>query len=67
MSMLLVKMSMQNIEFQKYSPSVLVLATFYAATAFLKHSKKWQGELTNKFCTDVRQIIFKMAELEKVH
>lgn len=58
MSMLLVKMSIQNVDYCKYSPSVVVISTLYAATAFLKHSKKNEGPETSRFCTEVRGILF---------
>lgn len=38
MALLLIKMSMQNIQFINYSYSILVLSAIYASTAFLKHS-----------------------------
>ena len=60
MSMLLIKQSIQNIDFCKHSPSVVVIASFYAATAFLKHSKKHEGSQTTSFCTDVRKLIFQI-------
>ena len=58
MSMLLIKMSIQNVDYCKYSPSIVVISTLYAATAFLKHSKKNEGPETSKFCTEVRAILF---------
>lgn len=58
MSMLLIKMSIQNVDYCKYSPSVVVISTLYAATAFLKHSKKNEGPETSKFCTEVRALLF---------
>jgi hypothetical protein len=34
--------------------SIIVVSSIYAATAFLKHSKKYEGEETSKFCAQVR-------------
>lgn len=64
MSMVLIKMSIQNIEFQRYSQSVVVVASLYASTAFLKHSKKNEGPETTKFCTEARRIIFEIVNKE---
>ena len=64
MSMVLVKMSIQNIEFQKYSQSIIVIASMYAATAFLKHSKNHESSDTNKFCTELRRLIFELLHSE---
>ena len=64
MAMLLTKMSMQNVDFCKYSPSVVVIASFYAATAFLKHSKKYEGVQTSLFCSEVRKLIFQLLNRE---
>lgn len=62
--MLLIKMSIQNIEFQRYSQSVVVASSLYAATAFMKHSKKHEGPETTKVCGDVRKVIFDMLAEE---
>lgn len=43
MALLLVKMSLQSIDFCSIPQSIVVLACFFAATAFLKHSTKHQG------------------------
>jgi hypothetical protein len=64
MAMILVKMSIQNIEFQKYSQSIIVIASMYAATAFLKHSKKHESSETNKFCSELRRLIFELLNSE---
>ena len=64
MAMVLVKMAIQNIEFQKHSQSIIVLAAMYAATAFLKHSKKHESSDTNKFCTELRRLIFELLQSE---
>ena len=64
MSMVLIKMSIQNIEFQRYSHSVVVIASLYASTAFLKHSKKNEGPETIKFCTEARRTIFEIVNQE---
>ena len=50
MSLMLVKMSIQCLDFCGYSPSTVVLASLYAATAFVKHSKTYKGEFTTRFC-----------------
>jgi len=55
-------MAIQNNDFTTNSPSILVVAALYAATAFLKHSKKHNSTETNKFCTDARNSIFEMLE-----
>jgi hypothetical protein len=41
-----------------------VLASFYAATAFLKHSKKFNSTETSNFCSEVRKLIFSMLSTE---
>lgn len=50
MAMMLTKMSIQCIDFSAYSPSVVVLASIYASTAFVKHSKTFKGDFTSRFC-----------------
>ena len=62
MGLLLVKMAIQNNEFSRHSPSVLVISAFYAATAFLKHSKKYDSVETSKFCSEARKAIFSIVE-----
>ena len=64
MGLILVKMSIQNVEYCKWSPSIVVLASMYAATAFLKHSKKYECTDTSNFCTEVRKLIFTMLSNE---
>jgi len=64
MSMILVKMSIQNVEYCKWSPSIVVLASFYAATTFLKHSKKFNSAETATFTTEVRKLILKLVSVE---
>ena len=39
MTLLLIKMAIQQVDFSEYSYSTITLSAFYAATAFLKHSK----------------------------
>jgi hypothetical protein len=56
-TLLLIKMSMQCSNFCQYSQSVIVLSSFYAATAFLKHSKKLQCDESNIFVDEARQLI----------
>lgn len=41
-----------------------MISAFYAATAFLKHSKKHEATETNKFCTEARKVIFSILEEE---
>lgn len=41
MALILVKMAIQNVEYTKHSQSVVVASCFYAATAHLKLSKKF--------------------------
>lgn len=60
MALLLVKQSIQNVEYCKHSPSVIVIASFYAATAFLKHSKNFESPITSHFCSEVRRLIFNL-------
>ena len=64
MALLLIKMSVQNVSFCSYSQSTVVLACFYAATAFLKHSKKHEGDDTSAFCTEARRTIFRILQAE---
>lgn len=63
-AMVLVKMSIQNIEFSKISQSIIVIASLYASTAFLKHSKKYESQDTTNFCTEVRRLIFTLLQEE---
>lgn len=65
MSLLLIKMAVQCIDFVHYSYSILVISSIYASTAFLKHSEEHAGEDTNKFINEVRKIIFQIIEEEK--
>ena len=58
MSLLLIKMAIQCIDFVHYSQSILVISSIYASTAFLKHSEDYNGEDTNKVINEVRKIIF---------
>ena len=58
MSILLVKMAVQCIDFVHYSQSTLVIASIYASTAFLKHSEDFGGDDTNKVINEIRKIIF---------
>lgn len=58
MSMLLMKMAIQCIDFAQYSASTIVISSIYASTAFLKNSKYFEGQETNKFIIEVRKIIF---------
>ena len=64
MAMLLIKMGMQNVDFCDYSPSILVISSFYAATAFLKNSKKHGSTETSNFCQDCRKTIFSILSQE---
>lgn len=64
MGLLLVKMAIQNNDFSKHSPSILVISAFYAATAFLKHSKAYDSAETSKFCSEARRVIFSIVEEE---
>lgn len=41
-----------------------MISAFYAATAFLKHSKKHDALETNKFCTEARKVIFNILDEE---
>lgn len=67
MTMMLVKMSLQCIDFCSYSPSILVLAALYASTAFVKHSKTYRGDYTNRFCQNVRRIIFEILQEDLIN
>jgi hypothetical protein len=58
MTMLLVKMSLQCLDFCWYSQSTIVMAALYASTAFVKHSKTYRGDKTNEFVAVIRKIIF---------
>ena len=62
--MILIKMSIQCNDFSSYSPSIVVLASLYASTAFVKHSKTYRGETATTFCTQMRLIIFQLLEQE---
>ena len=64
MGLVLTKMSMQNNDFTKHSQSVIVIASFYAATAFLKHSTSYDMADTSKFCAEARKVIFSMIETD---
>lgn len=43
----------------------MVLSALYASTAFVKHSKQYRGEETNKFCQCIRSIIFDLLLKEQ--
>ena len=58
MCMLLVKMSLQCLDFCAYSPSTVVMASLYASTAFVKHSKTYRGDQTTKWVALIRKFIF---------
>ena len=58
MALMLIKMSMQSIDFINYSNSIIVISSIYASTAFLKHSQEFNGEDTDKFIKEIRKIIF---------
>ena len=40
---------------------MVVIASIYASTAFLKHSKKYEGPETTKFCSEIRKAIFEVV------
>jgi hypothetical protein len=65
MSLFLTKMAIQCADFCPYSPSTLVISSLYSATAFLKHSEEYASEDTDRFCSEVRRIIFCLIEDEK--
>lgn len=64
MAMLLMKMAIQCIDFALYSSSTIVISSIYASTAFLKNSKYYEGQDTNKFIIEVRKIIFQVLDEE---
>ena len=64
MALLLTKMCMQNADYCNLSPSVVVISSFYAATAFLKHSNKYGGTETNIFIAEIRKHIFSILTAE---
>lgn len=64
MALLLVKMAIQNADFLLYSPSILVVSALYSATAFLKHSRNFQGDRTSYLVGEVRKIIFLILQEE---
>lgn len=64
MTLILVKMSLQCIDFSAYSPSVVVLSALYASTAFVKHSKTYKGDFTSRFCQLVRKVVFDILQNE---
>ena len=49
-SMHLVKMSIKKVNFCKYSPSIVVMSSLYAATDLIYNSKLSQDPETFKFC-----------------
>ena len=60
MTMLLIKMSIQCRDFLQYSPSTIVASALYSSTAFLKHSRQFKSECTDKLINEVRKIIFQI-------
>jgi hypothetical protein len=58
MSLLLIKMAIQSVDFIHFSYSIIVVSSIYASTAFLKHSQEFNGEDTNKFINEIRKIVF---------
>lgn len=65
LSLLFIKMAIQNIEFSQYSHSVIVISSFYAATAYLKSSKKHECIDTMAFCSEVRKIIISLLKADQ--
>ena len=65
MGLYLTKMAIQCADFCPYTPSTLVIASLYSATAFLKHSQQYSSPDPDRFCTEVRRIIFSLTEDEK--
>ena len=65
MSILLIKMAVQCVDFMLYSQPILVASAIYASTAFLKHSTVYNGEDTDKFIDEIRKIIFQIIDEEK--
>ena len=61
-ALLLVKMAMQNNSFTRQSPSVVTISAFYAATGFLKNSKKHNQTETARFCAQVRKVVLELVE-----
>lgn len=57
MSMVIVKMAIQNVDYCKYSQSIVVMSSLYAATSVLKHSKKHEGPETTAFCLEIRSTL----------
>jgi hypothetical protein len=64
MSLLLIKMSMQCLDFSSYSPSIVTLSSIFASTAFVKHAKTLKNNHTTMFCKLVRKIIFEILSEE---
>lgn len=60
-AMFFVKMSIQNIEFSKYLPSIVTLAAFQGAANALRLSKSAQSSKTSGFCDmlckEIKQIL----------
>lgn len=61
-SLLLLKMAMQNNSFTHQSPSVLAISALFAATGFLKNSKKHNQTETARFCAQARKAILELLE-----
>jgi hypothetical protein len=55
-------MAIQCIDFSEYSCSIIVISSFYAATAFIKNFKEIQFSETANFINEVRNIIFQMIQ-----
>jgi hypothetical protein len=65
MSMVLVKMTIQNIEFCKFSMSVVVLASYFAAVSMLRGCKQQGGQETSQFCSELRKILIGLMTTDK--
>lgn len=64
MSILLIKMSLQSLNFCSYSPSIVTISSIFASTAFVKHSKTLKNDHINIFCKLVRKIVFEVLSEE---
>ena len=57
-------MAIQNNCFTCQSPSLLVLAAFYASTGFLKNSKSYNQIETARFCSLARKALLEILDEE---
>lgn len=65
MAMVLVKMSMQNIDFTHHSLSIIVMACYFAAITMFKSCKKHEGPDQATFCFEINKILTNLIKADR--